>query len=327
MKIAMLLDQIIFPQVINPKTLEKIQSLGDVSINQTRGNDVDNAAALIEDADFVVTSWGSPAMTKQLLDKAPNLKLIVHAAGSVKSIVTDEMYDRGVRIVSAAQVLSNGVSETALGLTIASVKNFFALNAETHAGGWSHDGITEMYDITIGIVGFGLAGRHYAELLQNFAVDVIAYDPGVSAEDMATVGVRKATLEEVFAQSDVISLHAPELPSTRHIVNRDSLSTMKDGAILINTARGSLVDEDALVEALTNGKLKCACLDVTNPEPPVADSPLRKLPNCILTPHLAGQAANGLRKLGDHCYQQIVNYIEGKPLSGEVKQESLSTIA
>jgi len=158
-------------------------------------------------------------------------------------------------------------------------------------------------------------------------VDVIAYDPGVSAEDMVTVGVRKATLEEVFAQSDVISLHAPELPSTRHIVNRDSLSTMKDGAILINTARGSLVDEDALVEALTNGKLKCACLDVTNPEPPVADSPLRKLPNCILTPHLAGQAANGLRKLGDHCYQQIVNYIEGRPLSGEVKQESLSTIA
>lgn len=327
MKIAMLLDQIVFPQVINPKTLEKLQAMGDVVINQTQGNDVENAKTLIADADFAVTSWGSPSMTKELLDLCPNLKLIVHAAGSVKSIVTDEMYDRGIRIVSAAQVLSTGVSETALGLTIASVKNFFALNAETHAGGWSHDGITEMYDITIGIVGFGLAGKHYAELLQSFAVDVIAYDPGVSAEDMAKVGVRKAALEEIFAQSDVISLHAPELPSTRHIVNRDSLAAMKDGSILINTARGSLVDEDALVEALTNGKLKCACLDVTDPEPPVADSPLRKLPNCILTPHLAGQAANGLRKLGDHCYQQIVNYIEGKPLSGEIKQESLATIA
>lgn len=327
MKIAMLLDQIVFPQVINPKTLEKLRALGEVSINQTRGNDVENAMALIADADFAITSWGSPAMTKELLDKAPNLKLIVHAAGSVKSIVTDEMYARGIQIVSAAQVLSTGVSETALGLTIASAKNFFALNAETHAGGWSHTGITEMYDITIGIVGFGLAGRHYAELLQAFAVDVIAYDPGVSAEDMAKVGVKKVTMEEVFAQSDIISLHAPELPSTYHIVNRESLATMKDGAILINTARGSLVDEEALVEALTCGKLKYACLDVTDPEPPLADSPLRKLPNCILTPHLAGQAANGLRKLGDHCYQQIVNYIEGKPLSGEVKQESLSTIA
>ena len=327
MKIAMLLDQIVFPQVINPKTLEKFRALGEVSINQTRGNDVENAKTLIGDADFAVTSWGSPAMTKELLDLCPNLKLIVHAAGSVKSIVTDEMYERGVRIVSAAQVLSTGVSETALGLTIASVKNFFALNAETHAGGWSHDGITEMYDITIGIVGFGLAGKHYAELLQNFAVDVIAYDPGVSAEAMAEIGVRKVELADIFALSDVVSLHAPELPSTRHIVNRQSLASMKDGAILINTARGSLVDEEALVEALTSGKLKYACLDVTDPEPPVADSPLRKLPNCILTPHLAGQAANGLRKLGDHCYAQIVNYIEGKPLSGEIKQESLSTIA
>lgn len=327
MKIAMLLDQIVFPQVINPKTLEKLQSLGEVVINQTRGNDVENAKALIAGADFAITSWGSPAMTEELLDLCPNLKLIAHAAGSVKSIVTDKMYDRGVRIVSAAQVLSTGVSETALGLTIASVKNIFALNAGTHAGDWLHDGITEMYDITIGIVGFGLAGKHYAELLRGFAVDVIAYDPGVSAENMAAVGVRKVTMEEIFAQSDVISLHAPELPSTRHIVNRASLAAMKDGTILINTARGSLVDEAALAEALTSGKLKYACLDVTDPEPPAADSPLRKLPNCILTPHLAGQAANGLRKLGDHCCQQILNYIDGKPLSGEIKRESLSSIA
>lgn len=327
MKTAMLLDQIVFPQVINPKTLEKLKALGEVSINQTRGNEVENAMELIQDADFVITSWGSPAMTKELLDKAPNLKLIVHAAGSVKSIVTDEMYDRGIRITSAAQVLSTGVSETALGLTIASVKNFFALNAETHAGGWSHDGITEMYDITIGIVGFGFAGKHYAELLRPFAVDVIAYDPGVSAEEMEQVGVKKATLEEVFAQSHVISLHAPQLPSTYHIVNRESLATMRDGAILINTARGTLVDEEALVEALESGKLKYACLDVTDPEPPAEDSPLRRLPNCILTPHLAGQAANGLKKLGDHCYQQIINYLEGKELQGEVLRETLSTIA
>lgn len=327
MKIAMLLDQVIFPQVMNPKTLDKFRALGEVCINETKGNDVANAMALLEGADFAITSWGSPAMTKELLDRAPNLKLIAHAAGSVKSIVTDEMYDRGIRIVSAAQVLSTGVSETALGLTIASAKNIFALNGQTHNGGWSHDNITEMYDITIGIVGFGLAGRHYAELLRPFDVRVIAFDPGVCAEEMAKVGVQKKTLEEVFAQSDILSLHAPELESTRHMVNHDTLSQMKDGAVLINTARGSLIDESALVEALTNGKLKYACLDVTDPEPPLADSPLRRLSNCILTPHLAGQANNGLRKLGDHCYRQIVNYLEGNPLSGEIKQKSLATIA
>lgn len=327
MKIAMLLDQVIYPQVINPKTEQQFLKLGEVSFNRTRENDLENAKEVLKNADFAVTSWGSPAMTKELLDVAPNLKLIVHAAGSVKSIVTDEMFAHGIRIASAARVLSTGVSETALGLTIASAKNFFALNAETHAGGWSHTGITELYDITVGIIGFGMAGRHYAELLQNFSVDVIAYDPVVSAEEMQKLGVRKVTQEEAFAQSDILSLHAPEIASTYHIVNNESLATMKDGAILINTARGSLVDEAALVQALRSGKLKYACLDVTNPEPPAADSPLRQLPNCILTPHLAGQASNGLRKLGDHCYNQICNYLENKPLSGEVRQEMLATIA
>lgn len=327
MKIAMLLDQIISPQVLNAKTTARFESLGELSWNMTRENDPENAKRILADADFAVTSWGSPAMTAELLDAAPNLKLILHAAGSVKSIVTDEMYRRGIRIVSSAQVLSHGVSETALGLTIASAKNIFALNAETHAGGWSHTGITELFDITIGIVGFGLAGRHYAELLRSFQVEVIAYDPAVSAESMAAVGVRKVELEEIFALSDIVSLHAPELPSTFHVVNRERLSSMKDGAILINTARGTLVDEEALVEALKNGKLKYACLDVTSPEPPAADSPLRQLDNCILTPHLAGQANNGLQKLGFHCFQQLNNYLEGKPLQGEILQAMLSSIA
>ncbi|MCD8325281.1 MAG: hydroxyacid dehydrogenase [Lachnospiraceae bacterium] len=327
MKIAMLLDQVICPQVISERTAGQLAELGDLSWNETRENELENAKWVLKGADIAVTSWGSPRMTAELLDVAPNLKLIVHAAGSVKSIVTDEMYDRGIRIVSSARVLSEGVSETALGMTIACAKNLFALNQETHAGGWSHTGITEMYELTIGIVGFGMAGRHYAELLQPFLVDVIAYDPGVTAQEMAALGVRKVELAEVFSESDIVSLHAPELESTWHIVNEKSLSTMKDGAILINTARGSLVDEDALANALRTGKLKCACLDVTSPEPPALDSPLRSLDNCILTPHLAGQANNGLRKLGYHCLWEIRHFLDGEPLNGEVTRDMLGTIA
>ena len=327
MKIAMLLDQVVYPKVIHPLTQAQFQAMAELSVNQTKENEIENAARLIKDADFAVTSWGSPAMTARLLDQTPNLKLIAHAAGSVKSIVTDEMYRRGVRIVSAAKVLSTGVSETALGLTIASAKNLFALNEDTHRGGWSHDGVTEMYGITVGIIGFGLAGKHYAELLRPFSVEVIAYDPLVGAEAMAAVGARKVELEEVFTSSDILSLHAPQLDSTYHMVDRDRLESMKPGAILINTARGSLVDEAALADYLAAGKLKYACLDVTDPEPPALDSPLRKLPNCILTPHLAGQANNGLRKLGDFCLEQITHHLNGQPLAGEVRQEMLATIA
>ncbi len=327
MKIALLPDQIVYPKIIRPKAEAGFRALGEVAVNLTQGNELENAKALIRGASYAVTSWGSPAMTAELLDLAPDLKLVAHAAGSVKSIVTEEMYRRGVRIVSAAQVLSTGVSETALGLTIAAAKNFFALNEAVHAGGWGHEGVTELYDITVGIVGFGLAGKHYAELLRAFDVEVIAYDPLVGAEAMAQAGARKVELEEVFARSDVLSLHAPALESTYHMVNRKTLAAMKDGAVLINTARGSLVDEAALVEALSAGKLKYACLDVTDPEPPALDSPLRKLPNCILTPHLAGQANNGLRKLGDFCLEQITRHLNGQPLAGEVRQEMLATIA
>ncbi len=327
MKIAMLLDQQIRPQVMDEETCRLFQSAGTVVWNQTTENDPENARRLLEGADIAVTSWGSPALTAELLDTAPDLKLVLHAAGSVKSVATDEMYRRGIQIVSSACVLSSGVSETALGLTIAACKNFFALNQEIRQGGWSHTGITDLYNITVGIVSMGIAGSHFAELLQNFSVHVIAYDPYVSQEQMAALGAEKVSFEELLRRSDVVSLHAPTGDATYHMINQETLSQMKDGAILINTARGSLIDEAALISALQNGKLKAACLDVTDPEPPAQDSPLRSLPNCILTPHLAGQAGNGLCKIGMHCYEQMQHFLAGVPMTGQVSQAMLSRIA
>lgn len=327
MKIAVLATRSLAKTIITPETEAKIRTLGEVVFNETDSTDPETMKSLLQGADIAVTSWGTPSLTKDLLDAAPNLKLVVHGAGSVKPIVTDELYDRGIRVLSGAKVLSTGVSETALGLTIASLKNFFFLNNAAHGHGWNRTGVTELYGITVGIVGFGFAGKHYAELLRNFAVKVIAFDPGISAEAMAEVGVEKVELADVFARSQVVSLHAPQLPSTYHIVNRESLATMPDGAILINTARGTLVDEMALAEALLSGKLKCACLDVTDPEPMAENNPLRKLSNCIITPHIAGQASNGRLKLGDYCYDQICNYQTGKALDGEVTKAMLASIA
>lgn len=301
--------------------------MGEISWNDTDGNDPETLKRVIRNADVAVTSWGTPKLTADILDQAPNLKLILHAAGSVKPFVTDEIFRRGIRVISSAQVLSRGVSETALGFTLSAAKNFYELNAMTHAGSWATPRVMELFDVTVGIIGFGFAGRHYAELMQSFDVEIIASDPGVSAVEMAKVGVTKVEMEEVFRRSDILSIHAPELPSTYHIVNAESLGAMKDGAILINTARGSLVDEAALAQALISGKLKYACIDVTDPEPPLENSPLRKLSNCILTPHIAGQANNGLRRIGLHCFRQMENALAGRAVEGEISQESLSTIA
>lgn len=327
MKIAMLLSTTNQKKTLNAKTIKLFEEAGEVVWNETDGNDVETIKKVIKDADVAVTSWGTPKLTAEVLDEAHNLKLILHAAGSIKPFVTDDIYARGIRVLSSAQVLSRGVSETALGFTISAAKNFYELDRMTHAGAWETARVTEMFDITIGIVGFGFAGRHYAELLQNFEVDVIASDPGVSAEEMAKVGVRKVEQAEVFRQSDIISIHAPEIPATYHMVNKAAFDSMKDGAIFINTARGSLVDEAALAEALVSGKLKYACIDVTDPEPPVAESPLRKLSNCILTPHIAGQANNGLQRIGLHCYRQMMHFLKEEPVEGEVTKEMLAVIA
>ena len=169
-----------------------------------------------------------------------------------------------------------------------------------------------------------LAGK---ELLQAFGVNVLAYDPLLDEAAIAAMGAKKADLDTLLAESDVVSLHAPALDSTRHMINGRALSLMKDRAILINTARGALVDEEALAQALRGGKLKYACLDVTDPEPPAADSPLRGIPNCIMTPHLAGLANNGKLKIGAHVADEIGRFLTGGTLVSEITQAMLATIA
>ena len=329
MKIALLLGDALRKTLFSEKSMKRLQAMGDVVVNPHDEMTKEIVMDVIRDADVAVTSWGVPQLDKDILDCAPNLRFVAHAAGSVKGIVSDEMFARGIRIISSARILSMGVSETALGLTICALKNVFAFNNELHQGGWVKDYnvITELFDITIGVVGCGFAGSHYIELLQAFGVDVLAYDPLLSEEAIAKMGAKKATLEEVLRQSDLVSLHAPSLDSTRHMINRDTLAMMKDGAVLINTARGALVDEAALCEALKSGKLKYACLDVYDPEPPTEDSELRKLPNCIMTPHLAGQANNGKLKIGSHVADEISRFQKGEALISEVTQEMLATIA
>ncbi len=327
MKIAMLLSKPNQKKTLNEKTINLFREQAEIAWNETDGYEIENLKKIIKDADIAVTSWGCPKLTGEILDEAKTLKLILHAAGSVKPFITDDIYERKIRVISSASVLSCGVSETALGFIISASKNFYDLNKKMHAGVFETQGVMDLFDITIGIVGFGYAGRHLAELLQGFRVDVIASDPCVDAETMAKIGVRKVELDEVFANSDIISVHAPELPSTYHMVNEDSFKIMKDGVILINTARGSLVDEYALAKALLSGKVKTACLDVYDPEPPLADNPLFKLDNCIMTPHIAGQAANGIQRIGYNCYCQMMHFLAGEPMQGEITKEMLDHIA
>lgn len=328
MKIAVIMDSGTRKMVFNEKCLKRLAENGEVVLNDG-GTDFDSVAPLVKDADAVVTSWGNNPIDEKYFEHCPNLKLLIHAAGSVKPVVSDALWKKGVRVTSCAGVLSMGVSETALGFTIAASKNFFALNDNIHQGGWAEgkENIRELYDLTVGVVGGGWAGRHYIELLHAFDVDILLYDPFITAEKAESLGARKASFEELLKASDIISIHAPQIPETYHMFNKDTLALMKKDAVLINTARGTIIDEAALYEHMKAGNLKYACLDVTDPEPPAVDNPLRTLKNCIMTPHLAGLANNGLKKIGQHVCEELESFIASGELKTEVTEEQLARMA
>jgi phosphoglycerate dehydrogenase-like enzyme len=256
------------------------------------------------------------------------LKAVFHAAGSVKAVVTPELWRRGIRVSGAAEVLGRGVAETALGMTISSLKHMWRLSGNTRSGEWAkdRDKVKELFGINVGVIGAGRAGRHYIRLLNSFEVDILLYDPTISFEKAAELGAKKVELEELLRTSDVVSIHAPSIPATNRMINRERLAIMKDDAILINTARGTIIDEDALAAELGKGRL-FACLDVTDPEPPSKDHPFRSLQNVILTPHIAGAVNNGQYRIGKYAVEEIKRFVKGQPMDGEVKEEQLGILA
>lgn len=328
MKTAFIMNESTRNMVINQKAINYFSSIGEISLN-TGDTGKESVMRAMEGADIAVTSWGNNAIDGEILSVCPNLKLLAHAAGSVKPVVSDELWEKGVRVLSCACPLGEGVAETALGFTISACKNFYNLNASLRNGGWNEgkENIRELFDIKIGVIGFGWAGKHYIKLLNNFYVDVYCYDPFVDASAMKKQGAEKAELDWILHNCDVISIHAPSIPSTYHMINSDTLAVMKKDAVLINTARGSIIDEAALYTHMAAGNLKYACIDVFDPEPPAKDNKLFTLDNVIATPHLAGLAQNGLRRIGTFVCEETEHFLKGLPMRGEVTKEMIANMA
>jgi len=314
--------------IFSRQDIDNMAKCGNVVLNEEE-NDPDGKRArhLIQGAAVAVTSWGCPKLTEKILDAAPELKLVIHAAGSVKGIVSPELWARGIRVVSSAEALAVGVAETTLGFAITAMKQMWWLNESVHRGDWDEGRglVREMFDITVGIIGASRVGKHVIRLFNNFDVTLLVYDPFLTAEKAAELGVEKAELDGLIRRSDIVTIHAPEVASTYHMLNKENLALLKEGAILINTARGSLIDEDALAAELSKRRIY-ACLDVTSPEPPAKDHPFRNLPNVIMTPHIAGLTNNGLRRIGRYAGAELKRYCDGEALDGEVLECMLDHI-
>jgi phosphoglycerate dehydrogenase-like enzyme len=290
-------------------------------------------AARALDLGAVGAGWGTPPLTPDMLSRAPRLNVIVHSAGSVRALLPEVVWQRGIRVASCNEALGIGVAETTLGMIICGLKGFFPARAHTAAGQWhdpklgtDHVVTRELFDVTIGVIAASKTGAHLMRLLRQFEVRVLVTDPFLPADRAREMGATLVTLDELVRQSDVVTLHAPSLPATRHMLGPAQFRAMKDGAIFINTARGAIVDEDALVAELRTGRIS-AFLDVTDPEPPAADHPFRSLPNVVLTPHLAGAVSNGCLRQGRSAVDQLLEFGRGERMHGEITTEAFRRMA
>ncbi|HEY1405925.1 MAG TPA: hydroxyacid dehydrogenase, partial [Spirochaetota bacterium] len=280
----------------------------------------------LSECEVIFSSWGMPLLDRSLLEKLPHLSFVFYAAGSTRYFTTDAMWDRGVRVCSAWRANAIPVADYTVGAVLMSLKRVWHYASEMkRAGKYTepHD-IPGTYGTTVGIVSLGVIGRMVCERLARYDMKVLVYDPFVADDDVRSLEVERASLEDLFTQSDVISIHTPLLDETVHMIGGELLSRMKSHATFINTSRGAVVDERALIEVLFRRPDLYALLDVTEEEPLPSSSPLYSLPNAILTPHIAGSLGPERLRLGKFMADEFIRWHEGKPLLHEVTRDMAS---
>jgi phosphoglycerate dehydrogenase-like enzyme len=283
----------------------------------------------IADCDAVITGWGSIPLDREILDAAPKLKLALHSAGSIRGVETPEMWKRGIRITSSANVNGVPVAEFLLGQILMCFKDVFATQHRFRLQGraaWQRlDTVVGYYHTTVGVIGMGNVGKHLLKLLGAFDFKKLVHSFYPFEKEAEEAGAELVEIDEIMRRSDAVVLLAPNIPEYKHMIDARRFALMKDGAFFLNSARGALVDEAALIAELKAGRIS-ACLDVTYPEPPVEGSPFYDLPNCILTPHVAGSIGTECHRLGAQVLKELRRYLAGKPFENEITEEFLRLI-
>lgn len=330
--VAFAMPEDLLESLFTPEALDRLRQVADVRPGVVpRDVLTECAPGDLVDVDVLVTGWGSPSLTDEVLARMPRLGAVAHAAGSVKHHLPPEFWERGIRVTSAADVNALPVAEYTVAAVLFANKAVLPMAAAYREDPAGLDVLEEFprignYAKRVGIVGASRIGRRVIELLAPFDLEVVVSDPYLDEADARELGVTVLSLDDLVATSDVVSIHAPDLPSTRHMIDARRLGLMRDGATLVNTARGALIDQDALVTEVVSGRLS-AILDVTTPERLPADSPLLRLPNVLVTPHIAGSLGTELARLGDSAVDEVRRFAAGEPPLHVVLPEHLDRTA
>ena len=291
---------ILISDAFDPSLAGKLEEFGEVTTDKERQGEAD-----------VVLIRSKTKCTREYIDNAPNLKLILR--GGVGTDNIDKVYcaEKGIVVHNTPKAPSIAVAELAFAMMLAIPNHIVKANESMSQGKWLKKELkrTELYGKTLGLVGIGNIAQAVAVRGKAFGMNVIAYDKFVDSSDVAEL---KPTLDEMVAEADYISLHLPLTDETKHLINKDTIAKMKDGAVIINTGRGRTVKSTDIIAALESGKLGAYATDVWPSDPPESDYPLLKAPNVFMSPHLGASSKENLLRIGDEICGRIRDFQGGK---------------
>jgi phosphoglycerate dehydrogenase-like enzyme len=324
----------LYKEVFTPEADAQLHMLVDVTFTaEDRNISSSELAQKIGGYDAVLTGWGSPRFTDEVLDAADRLQLIAHSAGSIIRLLPPLVFERGINVTHAAAAIAPAVAEMTILLILLCLRQVQKLDSLLKAGEpwpWGEGKLLnmgqELAGSRVGVVGAGHTGRCVINNLHALNAEVWVYDPHLSEERAAVLDVSRVELDQVFADCSVVTIQAPLTAETYHMVGASQLALLRDGAIFVNTARSAIVDESALLAELQTGRIQGA-LDVFDDEPLSEDSPFRRLNNLIITPHIAGCSEQARHRQGLLVLDEIRRFFSGETLRYRVTKDMLDNMA
>lgn len=315
-RVATAVRTVVLADAVSPEGVELLEAAEGLRVVDRAGADRAALREALADASAIIVR-SSTTVDADLLDAAPELRVIGRAGVGVDNIDVEEATRRGIAVLNAPGGNTVSTAELAFGLLLSAARRISAAERSLRAGEWNRGAFrgSQLGGRRLGVVGAGRIGSEVVRRARSFGMDVVVHDPYLGEERAADLGVEPLALEELLRTSDAVSLHAPLTDETRGMLGREEIALMKEGAILVNAARGGLVDEDALAGALREGRLGGAALDVYETEPLPDDSPLRDAPGLVMTPHLGAATAEAKREVA----LEIASGVRDALLEGDLR--------
>jgi phosphoglycerate dehydrogenase-like enzyme len=309
--------------------IEKLKEFSEVDfVEEGKCYSIDKLARDIKAYDACITGWCSPKFTPEVLAQADNLKFIGHTAGTVVPIVDESIFQKDIVVVNANSTLAKSTAEAAMALIMAGAWNLHGYNTSLKQGNWSRnisETVMGLQNQVIGLIGYGDISKEVIKLLKPFNANILLYSHYCPEEEAAQAGVELCSLEELLKRSRIISLHNTLTPSTIGMIGSRELALVQEGALIVNTARGPIIDEQALLKALKTGRI-FAALDVYEKEPLDKEHELLKLPNVLCLPHIGGFSSYWKTRLGITVIEDLERFVKGEELLGRITFEKFKRL-